>query len=354
MSDRFTDARMRLFSRLLLPGIVGHLLQLASEDAPWADWAEPRAWVTPGWHQYLPEWLPYVLLGALALAVMGLFVRPSKRWMLGVVLLYVGHYVSWPFRIRNHMTHTLFVLLAVGGALALSRSRPRDARGAERAAMTGVALVLCVTYAFAALHKVNAAFLSHDPALSSAIDGLTTFWIYGDLGSQPPRWAMLAATWGTVIIEACAPILAWRVRALRVPMILVLFAFHFPHVAVMNVADYPMLASVGYIALFDPAHARLVLAHARRPNPWNVSLAALGALLQLWFMPYGGPLMIFGIFVCALWGWGAGAMLRAAFVALRTRRRGARWPIGAASIRTRATGCSTSSNESSAATPSQT
>ncbi len=301
------DARLNLYAWLLVPGFLGHALQIASEDELWEAASRARYWHTPGWHLALPEAMPYAILLGLYAAVIGLAFQRSRPWMGAVLALFVLHYLSWPFRIRNHMSHMLFSALAVGGVWLLGRRSIKT----DRLAVDGLALVLVITYAFAALHKTNTYFLSVDPALSSAVDGLTTFFIYGDLGSQPPRWAIAVATYGTVAIEALAPILAWRVRRLRVPMVLVLLAFHFPHVAVMNVADYPMIASMSYVALFSPAHFRLVLRHARRPNRWNVTGAALGVAAQLWFMPYWGGLMAFGLLVCALWGWAAGSMLRA-------------------------------------------
>lgn len=318
MSGVSKDPRLRAYCWLLVPAFVGHFIQLLGEDVPWADWSALRYWNTPGWHLLLPPWVPYSIAGLLAAAVIGMAIRRRRAWMAAVIGLYVAHYLTWPFRIRNHMSHMLFTLLAVGGVWLLGRRSIKT----DRIAVSGIAAVLCVTYFFAALHKTNAAFLSLDPATSSAVEGLTTFWIYGDLGSQPPRLAMAVAVYGTVLIEALAPLVAWRAPKLRVPAVLVLFAFHFPHVAVMNVADYPMIASVSYVALFGPGHFRLVLRHARRPNAWNVTGAAVGVAAQLWFMPYWGALMAFGLFVCALWGWAAGAMLRAhrgAFAAMGAR-----------------------------------
>jgi hypothetical protein len=305
MNDVSKDPRLRIYAWLLLPALVGHFIQLLGEDMPWAARASLRYWNTPGWHLWLPPWVPYGIAAGLGVAVIGLAIRRRRAWMVAVIVLYVGHYLSWPFRIRNHMSHMLFTLLALGGVWLLGRRSIKT----DRTAVNGIAAVLCVTYFFAALHKTNDHFLSFDPALSSAVEGLTAFHIYGDLGSQPSRPAIALAVYGTVLIEALAPVIAWRVHKLRVPAILVLFAFHFPHVAVMNVADYPMIASISYVALFSPAHVRLVLRHAR-PNAWNVTGAALGVAAQLWFMPYGGALMVFGLFVCGSWGWAAGSMLR--------------------------------------------
>lgn len=322
------DERLTAIALLLVPGFLGHFMQLAGEDHPWAAYARMRYWHTPGWHLYLPQWVPWTIAALLAGAVIGMAIRRTRPWMLAVIGLYVAHYVTYPYRIRNHMTHMLAELTMIGGvwivgwlsgAVDLRGRGPRALR-VDRWAANGVAAVLCVTYFFAALHKTNDRFLSFDADRSAAVEGLTTFWIYGDLGSVPPTWAMAMAVYGTVVIEAAAPLIAWRVPRLRVPAVITLFLFHFPHVAVMNVADYPMIASAFYPALFGRAHFRLLLRHARRPNAWNVTGAALGVFGQLWFMPYWGELMALGVFVMALWGWASGAMLRMTLRGVMARR----------------------------------
>ena len=312
------DPRVSAVCLLLVPGMIGHTLQLLGEDTPWTSAAYFRYFHTPGWHLWLSPWVPVAIAVGLALAVIGLAVRRTRPWMLALIALYLLHYLTYPYRIRNHMSHMLAELTMLGGVWVLGwalgatdlRGEGRHAPRVDAWAARGMAAVLCVTYFFAALHKMNAEFLSFDAARSSAVHGLTTFFVYGDLGATPPRWAMAVAIYGTIVIEALAPVVAWRVRALRVPAVLVLFAFHFPHVAVMNVADYPMIASAFYPALFSRSHFTLLLRHARRPNAWNVTGAALGVAAQLWFIPYWGTLTVFGIFVCALWGWASGSMLR--------------------------------------------
>ena len=321
------DERLHAIGLLLVPGFVGHFIQLSSEDVPWAGWARMRYWNTPGWHLYLPPWVPALIAALLALAVVGLAVRRTRPWMLGVIALYAAHYLTYPYRIRNHMSHMLAELTMIGGVWIVGwlgsgvdlRGRGPRALLVDRRAIDGVAAILCITYFFAALHKTNANFLSFDAARSAAVDGLTTFFIYGDLGSAPPVWAMALAVYGTIAIEAAAPIVAWRVPRLRVAAILTLLLFHFPHVAVMNVADYPMIASAFYPALFSRGHFRLLLGHAR-PNAYTLAGAALGVGGQLWFMPYWGALMAFGIFVMALWGWAGGAMVRMVVRARLARR----------------------------------
>ncbi len=321
------DERLRAISLLLVPGFVGHTIQLLGEDMPWKEGSQLRYFYTPGWHLLLPPVVPLAIGVALALAVTVMAVRRTRPTMLAVAALYWLHYLTYPYRIRNHMTLVLAELTVIAGVWLIGwRSGAVDLRGrgpralfVDRWAANGVAAVLCVTYFFAALHKMNANFLSFDPANSSAAQGLTTFFIYGDLGSVPPRWAVAVAIYGTILIEAVAPPLAWRFRRLRVPLVLVLFAFHFPHVAVMNVADYPMLASAFYPALFSRGHFRLILRHAR-PNAYAATGAAFGVAGQLWFMPWVGGLTLLGVFVMGLWGFIAGAMVRMHVHAYRRAR----------------------------------
>ncbi|MBZ0121803.1 MAG: hypothetical protein K8H88_32720 [Sandaracinaceae bacterium] len=311
------DARLRLMAMLLVPGLVGHTIQLLGEDTPWRDHAYWRYFNTPGWHLYLSPWVPVTLAVALWIAVLGMAMARRRPWLVAVIGLYVAHYLTYPYRIRNHMSHTLFELVmlggcvligALGGAAPLRGGGPRS-RLVDRYAVTGMAAVLCVTYLWAGLHKINANFLALDDR-SAAVVGLTAFWIHGDLGSSPPVIARWFATWGTVVVECLFPPLAWRFARLRVPLVIGLMIFHFPHVAVMDVADYPMLASVFYPALFSPGHFRILSRHLYRAQAWSIIGSAIGIAAQIWWIPWWGSLTGFGILVMALWGWAAGAMLR--------------------------------------------
>lgn len=341
-SDRARlDPRLRAVMLLLVPGFVGHTLQLTAEDIPWDPSAWERYWWTPGWHLYLSPWVPVVLAVLLGLAVLAmgataladrphvrLELRSPRRWALVVAGLYAAHYLTYPFRIRNHMSH----MLASLGAVALvwlvlaATERRLDPRRADRLALDGLAAITCVTYFYAGLHKLNLAFvdvrvdaLGESLSGSAAVEGLTTFWIYGDLGARPPLAARLVAAWGTILIEMGVPLVAWRVARVRAAAVAVLCLFHVPHVACMDVADYPMIASSFYPALFSGAHARR-LAPFFRPSRWNVTGALLGVATQLWFMPWWGRPTVFGIFVLALWGWALGAF--AALAWQRARRDG--------------------------------
>ena len=319
------DPRLRAYMLLLVPGFVGHTIQLLAEDEPWEGYALQRFWITPGWHLYLPTWAPIaiaVLLGiaALVMGAQGAMGRPRRATLLAVAGLYAAHYLTYPFRIRNHMTTMLSGLVVVSAVwlVAYASGVLRDGkagqgkdrgRTVDRIAVSGLGVMIAVQYFFAGLHKINTGFLDPDPeGPSAAVSGLTTFWMYGDLGSVPPGWAVVLAIYGTIAIELAAPIVALGIPRLALPTIAILMAFHVPHIACMNVADYPMIASAFYPALVPHAQARRIARHMR-PSFATVGGAALGVAVQLWFMPWWGRLTIFGILVLAIWGWLAGAAL---------------------------------------------
>lgn len=335
MRDVSVDGRLRATALLLPMALLGHTLQLLGEDTPWAPHAWARYWRTPGWHLYLPPWSIVAIAVALLVSALGLAIRRTRPWLAAVIVTYVAHYLTYPYRIRNHMTLMLASLVAIaiawviGASLREGGRRLIDLRGrgaaprlVDRHAVRGVAAVLCVTYFYAGLHKTNEGFLAFDEG-SAAFRGTTDFWIWGDLGSVAPTWAIAIATYGTLVVEYAFPIVALFVPRLTIPCVIGLMCFHFPHVAVMNVADYPMLASAFYPALFTAARWRLLERELYAPSRWNVAGAAIGVAAQLWWMPWWGELTIFGIGVMAIWGWWIGSMLRLYAIAA-TRSKGAR------------------------------
>ena len=304
------DGRLRAIATLLPLGFVGHAIQLLGEDRPWTNLAEPRYHYTPGWHLALSPWVVVGLAVLLYVCVLGLMVRRNRFWLLATVSAYAAHYLTYPFRIRNHMTMMLASLVVIGGCFLVAgreaRAGAKSSRVVERWAVRGVGIVLCITYTFAAVHKSNARFVDLDYP-TAALGAVDDFWIYGDLGHAAPAWAKAFAIYGTLVVEYVVPWIALLFRRLTVPMVLVLMAFHFPHIAVMNVADYPMIASCFYPALFGEAHWRRLSLHLRA-SPWTLGGAALGVAMQVWWMPYVGPLMVFGAAVMAVWGAWTGAM----------------------------------------------
>jgi hypothetical protein len=323
------DARLQTFGLLMVPAFVGHAIQLLGEDTPWAPHAWARYWIEPGWHLFLHPSIPSAIGVALAGAVVGLAIRRTRPWVLAIAALYWLHYLTYPYRIRNHMTHMLATLTMVGGVWLIGwawergGSEPRGPRPrlVDRHAVDGAALVLCITYFFAGFHKINDNFLSIG-ASSHAVNAMVDFWRYGDLGHMPPSWMQALAPWGTVVVECTVPIVAWRFARLRVPAILTLLAFHFPMISTMNVSDYPMITFMSYPLLFTRGHFRILSRHLFRLSRPNVAGAAIGVALQIWFIPWWGALTIFGLLVMALYGWSAGAMLE--MVITRRRRASGR------------------------------
>lgn len=303
-----TDGRLRFIALLLFPALIGHAIQLIGEDSPGTAMAMARYWTTPGWHLALPPWLVTGFAVGLGASSVGLLVRRSRPWLLALVVFYVAHYFTYPFRIRNHMSMMLVSLVAIGGVMALARLRgTKDKALIDRYAIRGVAMVLVITYMSASLHKMNDGFLG---PYSSAIQGVDAFFASGGLGPEAPSWARAVAIYGTLIVEAALPILALVVPRFAGVFVIGLMLFHFPHVAVMNVADYPMIASTFYPALFRREHWARLEPYLLQPSRVTLGGAAFGVAAQLWFIPSSEALTIFGVFVTALWGWWSAAILQ--------------------------------------------
>lgn len=308
------DGRLRTIAHLLPIAMIGHTIQLLGEDLPWTPRAALRYWTTPGWHLFLSPWVVAGIAVALAVATIGLALSRRRTWLLAFIALYIAHYLTYPFRIRNHMSAMLAALLAIGGVHligALSGAIDRHGRGpyarlCDRHACRAVAAMVVVTYGAAALHKMNAGFVG---AESSAIQGADLFFVYGDLGDRAPGWARDFAVYGTLVVEGTFPALALLCPRIAGVFVVGLMCFHFPHVAVMNVADYPMVASAFYPALFSAAVWRRLTPHLYSVSRFTVFGALFGVAAQIWWLPWWGSLTIFGIVVMALWGWFAGALL---------------------------------------------
>ncbi len=325
------DPRLVAIAALLPVGFVGHTIQLLSEDRPWDPAQWPRYDWTPGWHLALPPWLVVAFAVGLGVAVLGLAVAVFRRgdphparlsdrtWLLATATFYFLHYLTYPFRIRNHMTLMFAMLFVIAGChvVAGRRSRTEEPRTRvlDRWIVRGVALVLALTYTFAALHKTNVRFL--DLTLpTAALRAVDDFWIYGDLGHAAPPWAKAVAIYGTLVVEYSFVWLAWAFTRTRVFFVVGLMLFHFPHIAVMNVADYPMIASAFFPALFSEAHWR-VLQRQLPPSLWTTTGAAVGVGAQLWWMPYWGAMMVYAFVVVALWGAWIGAMAASFYMRFR-------------------------------------
>lgn len=302
------DGRLRFIALLLFPALIGHAIQLTGEDSPGTAMAMARYWTTPGWHLALPPWLVTGFAIGLAVSTLGLFLRRTRRWLIVLIAFYVAHYFTYPFRIRNHMSMMLASLMAVGGTIALGRLwRMKDKALVDRYAVRGVAMVLVITYMSASLHKMNAGFLG---PYSSAIQGVDAFFASGGLGPEAPAWARAIAIYGTLVVEATLPLLALVLPRFAGFFVIGLMLFHFPHVAVMNVADYPMIASAFYPALFRQERWAQLEPYLLRPSRVTLGGAAFGIAAQLWFIPSTEALTLFGVFVTALWGWWGAAIVQ--------------------------------------------
>jgi hypothetical protein len=211
------------------------------------------------------------LRGLSALAALWLLLRPSSTPRLALLALAAAAHVWRRMPISaNHGFLTLttnLTLLLVLAAWLVRRDRARPAHVALlRGWAPAIRLSLLVMYGWATFHKLNADYL--DPALSCA--GIELHKVDSRLGLIPTGpAAVIAAIYGTLVIEAAIPLLLAlrRTRALGVALALL---FHL----VLGLS-YPAFSAVlyAYMALFLAPGA---LARARDLAP----VAAIGRLLS--------------------------------------------------------------------------
>jgi hypothetical protein len=321
MSMISPDPRLRAFTVLILFGLIGHFCQLISEDKFWN--AEYRAdmWISPGWHLELHPVIPLVAAAGLLIAVLCGICFRSRAWLGAIGFLYICHFFTYPFRIRNHMTFMLTSLAFLSVSLLATdtiRSQgselknPRIAR-IDNQICIGLALILVINYFFAGFHKLNTAFLALDSALSPGADTIEMFLSTGKISSYAPYWLLAILLYGTLLCEMIVPTLMWRVSAVREFLILVMLVFHFPMVSTMAASDYPMIAVAFYPTLFAERDWSIV--EHRLLNRWNWmnfagALAVIAAHIRFTFL--WTPNTVYGILVAGLWGFAAVGLARCA------------------------------------------
>jgi hypothetical protein len=326
MANAFSAvSRFRAFALLILFGLIGHFAQLITEDRFWD--AEYRAamWISPGWHLDIHPLISLALAACLLSAVLaGLMVR--KRVMLAIVaVLYILHFFSYPFRIRNHMTF----MLATQGFLLLSLlvTRTERTKASELSQSTnvlidnqicnGLAVILVINYFFAGFHKLNTAFLSFDSTVSEGAGTIQSFLSAGHISSHAPHWLLVLLLPGAIFCEMVLPTLIWKVGSLRELFILIMLAFHFPMVTSLGASDYPMIAIAFYPVLFTENHWSAFEHELVKRWNWMNIVGALAGIAAHWrFTVEWTPNTVYGIFVAGLWGFAAVTLAKCFFARL--------------------------------------
>jgi hypothetical protein len=303
--------RFRAFALLVLFGLVGHFAQLISEDRFWDAEYRTGMWISPGWHLEIHPVISLVIAVCLLGAVVGSMVLRT-RLMLGVVaVLYVLHFFSYPFRIRNHMTFMLatqgFLLLSLMATRTL-RAKASDLRNAailqvDNQICGGLAAILIVNYFFAGFHKLNTAFFSFDPSLSVGAGTIAGFLEAARISDYAPHWLLALLLPGTVVCEMLLPTLIWKSDFFRELMILIMLAFHFPMVTTLGAADYPMIVVAFYPVLFTQDQWSAFEHDLLKRWDWTNVVGMFAGIAADWrFTGEWTPNAVYGILVSALWG----------------------------------------------------
>lgn len=194
---------------------------------------------------------------------------------------------------------------------------------------------LLVVYAFAAIAKMNTAFVDSD---ISCVAVMSTQIAWFDPSLLDGSWRITPAIWGTVLIEAALPLLLAFPRT-RVLGLLVGLAFHTVLALAGNV-PFSALALALYVAFVPPdAPTRLCALAAEHPRichwkprvrRWAASPVALGLAVSCWLggaaifdrrPAAGGALMPNGmrLFMVLM-------LIAAGILLILSRTGGERWP----------------------------
>lgn len=201
-------------------------------------------------HLTLPDAAEPGWLAPNVLAALGVILLFANGCLLGWALLFAG--VAWPLvALGDQLTQSVYMLSVAGAAVALWLG-PEAGRGArldvELARVVRVVTVL--TYAIAALHKMNGGFLTAD--VSCASQGVVI--LARNWGIPAIAWPPLLPVWPVVflVVEVALPVLL-RVRPLA-GMILGV-AVHIP-LTIIFAPAFAFVVTTGYVTLLREPELR--------------------------------------------------------------------------------------------------
>ena len=276
------DLRIQIFGALFGLGTIHHELQFLLEQqrtGPLANYMERWGLVKPtiGWPSEVGIALHLIdlVLGIL------LLVLPYRRVLLMVLgpAFALVNLVS-PERIPSHNSLMLgaFAVLLVFGLAEVIEGAIRGGRPQRGVTdwygwtLTGLTWLCALTYAFAALHKLNSTFLS----LADSTAPPFALLFVEPLGiSRETALGLLGypAIYGTLAIEAALPILLMR-RCTRLLGCFVGLSFHLAMMA-RGIMDFPTIILAFYPLFMSAEEVRALLSRCTGwPSPLRLATAA--------------------------------------------------------------------------------
>lgn len=232
-------------------------------------------WLADAWHQ---DWIvadALMVIGALGLLI-------TRGGTLAWAIAALG--AMWPvWFARDHLTQSV-LLAALGAAQAVGawhdarRPRTDDHPGAEAAARFGWAMTW-ITYALAALHKLNADFLN--PETSCAVYGLDKTLTYWHLRADAALTTTLAAYAPHLTLVMEGGIVALYLLRRRRAALILAIAFHIPLTVTMAPAFVFVMLAGHACALTDEDTTSLTRT-IRAAWPRLAVAATLLTTLSLW------------------------------------------------------------------------
>lgn len=217
----------------------------------------------PGFHwiKPWPAWGMYLHFGVLGLSALGLALGICYRLFAALFTVCFSYvFLLEQARYLNHfylviILGALFCAIPADAAGSLSARRRGFSRPVPRWALTLVRTQLGLVYVFAGIAKMNVDWLHGEP-LRSWFEGRSEVSFFGPLIRQP--FAPLLFSYGGLLLD----FLAWPLllhRHTRLPMFLMLVAFHLTNCALFGIGIFPWLMIAATTIFFEPDWPRTLL-----------------------------------------------------------------------------------------------
>lgn len=163
---------IQFFNRWVYLGILIHMIHLRTFER-FMPSRNAKYFIHPGWHQFLPnEWFLFLEIGLVSAIILNV-IKSTKMKLLTISILIILDYFTFPFRIMNHYTLLLFIIINQGVWFAFEAKRGETlAYPASEACKKSNLAILGVAFFCAGLHKLNSSYLDPTHQLNAV------FWMF--------------------------------------------------------------------------------------------------------------------------------------------------------------------------------
>lgn len=287
-----TDSRLAWFSRLLGLGFIAHVIQAVARSvmttgglgaAEFFRQAELYAW-TPGLFppngiNLLVNWFLFTLLAVCLMLGM------RSKWIFSLLLaVAISHFFALPFRVSNHYLMCVWSIGLLAMLPLVLRKSPSDT--VNRTLIVLLRHLMCITYFFAVLHKLNTSFLSPETTSLKVVVPPVLFDFAGLVGLENGGFKngmFTVLIYATLLTELALPFLLVYKRT-RIAGWLLGLIFHGLITYLAGVSDYTIVILSFYILFLD-RDDREILWETFRTCRWSKVFVAVASALVLESLP---------------------------------------------------------------------